>query len=464
MQFKLNSAEHPGKPALLAWAEGELPWWRAWIIGRHVRSCWQCKGQVRELEDLVCAVTLGIEQLPEPSRLDTAKALWRFRQACLELEDAPRPQRFRLSPAWTAAASLILATVGLAYVANWPRFQLATDKSAAPARSLHPARPAEPAGPANADANRPGGQPAPLRSETTRALDLPPGPTEEDLVTAEIQALAALHRSRFCLTSGIEVRRAGSVVEIKGTVLSGDQRDRIAGILNSVSHGDLLRILLTQPAEAPDGPPSPGEVRPQPDPDAAAAPPPLVAWLRRNLGVGSRRTERDMFNLMNSMALESERASSESWALRHLADQFPLSRTRQWKPELQDQLLQMVDDHAIALANDLQRLESRLTTQIGVPPSPNGTLPSPRDYEHWQDRVLALHTMVEDVVRPLLASMSTGSGTPPPASAPAPDFSELFQTLGTRTGNCLSAASGLRADLQRRTAEARRSQTTNPTH
>ena len=77
---------HPGKETLLAWAEGELSWWRSRIVARHVRSCWQCKGQISQLEAAISAVWLAVSELPEPTRVDTAKAYWRFREACRNIE------------------------------------------------------------------------------------------------------------------------------------------------------------------------------------------------------------------------------------------------------------------------------------------------------------------------------------------------------------------------------------------
>lgn len=438
MRFK--SAEHPGKAVLLAWAEGELPWWRSRMVRRHVRSCWQCKAQINELEALVCAAGLSMDQLPEPSATDTAKAWWRFREACVEIDPAPQARRLRLRAPWAVTAAIVLATAALAYVTTQRHFSALEVKRVSLPRPVHKPRPVavtpetrvEPARPKREVPTRP---PQPEKaSETTENR----APAEEDLLAAEIQALAALHRSRFCLSSGIAVRRVGSAVEISGLVASQDERDRLAGVLSGIGHADILRVRLSDPAESADriGP----AVESAPAGQRIASP--IEVWLRDGLKVGSRITERQMFNLMNSVVLASESVSTEAWAIRHLAEQFPPDRTRRLSPELSDQLLQMVDDHAIALGNSLQTLQGRLHFLLGTQPERNGNIVAPRPDEPWQSKVLALQQNAEAVVSRLLESFSAEAGEP------QPDFPALLSRLDEQSRACTAGTLDLRASIQ----------------
>lgn len=456
--MRFESAEHPGKTALLAWAEGELPWWRSRMVGRHVRSCWQCKAQVNELEALVCAAGLRVDQLPEPSAVETAKAWWRFREVCVEIDPAPQARRLRLRAPWAITAAIALATAALAYVTTQRHFSTPEVKRVSFPRPAHKPRPAAVPPEARVEGWRPTRAPKrPLPPEKASETAVYLGPAEEDLLAAEIQALAALHRSRFCLSSGIAVRRAGSVVEISGFVASQDERDRLGGVLSGIGHADILHVRLSGLEESAD--------RTEPTLESAPAgqhiAPPIEVWLREGLKVGSRITEREMFNLMNSVVLASESVSTEAWAIRHLAEQFPPDRTRRLSPELSGQLLQMVDDHAIALGNSLQTLQGHLNFLLGRQPERGGNAAALPPDAPWQNKVLALQQRSEEVVSRLLESFSADAGAAPQADAPEPDFPVLLSRLDEQTKDCTARAGDLRASIQMMPAEAQRGQNRN---
>ena len=241
-------SRHPGKDMLLAWAEGELSWWRSRMVASHVRSCWQCKGQISQLEAVISAVGLAVSELPEPSRVDTAKAYWRFREACRNIEPAVHNSGVRLRTAWVAGAAAILATAGLAYVTVQQRFFAPVVKESVPIIPARTPRKVEETPPTRVT------HPVPVTATEPAAVEMIPvastGPSEQELLGAEIDALAALHRSRFCMNSGITVHRVGGTIEISGYVQSQDQRARLRGVLEGIGHPGILEIKLSD-AESP---------------------------------------------------------------------------------------------------------------------------------------------------------------------------------------------------------------------
>ena len=281
-----------------------------------------------------------------------------------------------------------------------------------------------------------------LQSMKFREIGESLGITTSSVNTLLVRALERLQRPRFCLNSGITVRRVGSAVEVSGLVQSRDVRERVTGVLQGIAHPESCdRSDATGTADT-----AAAFVESRPDsgqPRRAA--PPVEAWLRTTLKVGSRVTEREMFSLMGAVVLESEAVSSEAWAIRHVAEQFPAARTRRLNPELSAQLLQMVDDHAIAFGNSLRLLQGRLHPVLGAQPEParNAFIPAPD--EPWQEKVLALQQRAEAVVSRLLQSFSSDAGAGNPGTIP--DFSAVLSALDGSFRECIAAAGDLQANL-----------------
>ena len=105
---------HPDQATLWAWAGGELPWWRAWPVRRHVTRCAACQSSLHEVENLICALSA---ELPELSRVDVTRAWWRFRDASRHLEGIPPRLSVSLNPKW---ALVLIGTIGFACVTTWP--------------------------------------------------------------------------------------------------------------------------------------------------------------------------------------------------------------------------------------------------------------------------------------------------------------------------------------------------------
>lgn len=422
-----NHRRHPDPALLLAWAEGELPWWRAWTVRRHIRRCWTCKAAVHELESVICALPAG---LPELSPVEITRAWWRFREASRHLDEAPVSTPVRLNPRW---AFILAGTIALACVTTWPLLFPPTPVApkATPGMTIQPAS-------------------KPIAAPTVRSappLDHPEtevptrikeaGPIEADLLEAEIHAIAALHRSRFCLNTGITIQRVASAIEITGIVQTADERDRITAILTQVAPEGLIHVRLTDATTLTETLLTTATPATTTSETAKGAPP-IAAWFQRANPLRPRLTDREIVTLMNAVVTGAEQVSSEAWAIRRLAERFPAARLRRASPGAEEQVLQIVDDHAIALADGLRRLRARLEPAAAPPPSSQASL-SPV----WQDNAVALQTQVEAVVRQLLSAFTAA-----PKDRPRPSEEELttlMQELESRTGATLTATNNFRA-------------------
>ena len=70
---------------LLAYLDGELPWWRSFFVRRHLRGCWKCRGRVRSQEEQILHLTASMEAW------EHRDALWHLDQ---QVELGLRLQRF----------------------------------------------------------------------------------------------------------------------------------------------------------------------------------------------------------------------------------------------------------------------------------------------------------------------------------------------------------------------------------
>jgi len=396
--------------------------------------------------------------------LDTAKAYWRFRDACAKIDADRQPGRFRLKPAWLIASAAVLATAGLAYVTSQPQLRMTIEQQALP---LHPKRSHQPA-------ELPPDPPLVASSEASTAasaiqvprvagnsdLSLLIGPTEAELLSVEIHALFVLHQSRYCVNSGVTVRRAGSKVEVFGHVQSRDRRDRLRDLLEGIGRPGIMSVRLTDPTEVAERLQAAAEAPRELAVAAAPSTPPIERWLREKLKVGSGGSEREMFNLMNSVVLESESVSSEAWAIRNLAQQFPKSRMAQLSPVLIGELLQMVDDHTIALGNGLQMLEVRLHVVLGNATDVNIAALANWPKEPWQAGAVILQHRAESAVSILLDLFSVASNTPfqaDPVNMSA--GSEKLNSSAHQVRECLVGTRSLSASLRAASEEALQSRT-----
>lgn len=434
MKLEFGRTQHPSAASLLAWAEGELPWWRQLAVSRHVRSCWQCRASARHWEETVCAVTSGLRDLPEPSRAETAKAYWRFLEASRGIRPSSARRLWRLGPAWVAAAASVIAAAGVAVVTiQTPLFH----RQAVPAPLSRPSRPLTPPAPASVFPHAPSA-PRPIPAPIPLDLSLAPPPailppaSEEKLLSAEIYALFELHRSRLCR---FDVVRAGNSIEVRGVLVSNDHRDRLSALFQEPGYHGLIRLRLQEhPGPAHSAPLSQAPAR-SVSPSAS----PLEQTLRERFG--ARATQRDIFNLMGELVLNAETVSEHAWALRRLADRFPASRARTLPPDLQELLLVMAADHAKVVASASGILWRRTAQQETAAAAPDFQASDPGGRNQtWQVRALLLQELAEAAAGGLLASVSNSGGAPP-----------AFD----RFEYCAAAALGLHTSLQLQLAQSR---------
>lgn len=428
MRFDFRRSSHPSGDVLLAWSEGELSWWRSFAVSRHVRACWQCRIKAKQWEEIACHVAAGLEEFAEPGKVETSKAWWRFQQACRDLAPARRRRSWRIGPAWVTAAASVIAAAGVAVLTIPNPFLQETNTPAPVLRPALKPKPQSPAFAVPAAPARPKPEAVPDATQINAALPSleTSAPSEEELLAAEVYAGFELHRARLC---NLEVARAGSHVEVRGVMVSAEKHDRLMTLFQAPEFNGLIKLNLVEH----------GGQKPEPhlrlfvSPAQSPASSPLEASLRERFG--GRTTQREIFHLMGEIVLEAETVSEHAWALHRLAGQFPASRTRVLRPELQDLLLRMAADHANAIAAVSSTLWRRMSPDADLIPDPEFLASDPGGRnQSWQDRALQLHGLAESAAGSLLLSVNpNAANTPPPR--------ELFQ-------RCASTARSLHSSLQ----------------
>jgi hypothetical protein len=107
-----RASQHPQAVQLLAFSDGELRFWQAWRVRRHVEGCWQCRGVIAGFDSAMRAVSEELAPL-DVAPVDLAKAKWKFRAAVAEIElEVPVRRRFPW-PVLGLAAGLAVVAIGL---------------------------------------------------------------------------------------------------------------------------------------------------------------------------------------------------------------------------------------------------------------------------------------------------------------------------------------------------------------
>lgn len=434
MKLRMRRSPHPPEEVLLAWSEGELSWWGRLRVSRHVRSCWPCRLKVRKWEQIACRVAAGFDELPEPTRVDTAKAWWRFQQACQGMESAPPRRSWRLGPAWVTAAASVIGAAGVAVVTIQSPLLHEAKKPAPAVRPATAPKLQAPSFVLPPPPVRP--QPEPLRSfpqasPIAEAPVSPASPSEDELLGAEIYALYELHRSRLC---SLEVSRSGSAIEVRGVMVSPERQARLTALFGEPEFKGLIRLNLveegdvTAPARSPHAAPS--------NQDSSASP--LETSLRERFG--DRVTQREVFRRMGEIVLDAEAVSEHAWALHRIATQFPPSRTRGLKPAFQDLLLRVAADHANEVATASSTLWRRMEPAPENSSTPDLLASDPGGRNQtWQERALLLHQSAESAAAEVLRSVDSNRREQPPVAGSFRD--------------CASAARALHSSLQTQLAQ-----------
>ena len=259
----------------------------------------------------------------------------------------------------------------------------------------------------------------------------PAKPSPARITAAEFQVVLALHQARLCRTDAIQINAGDDGVSVAALFLSPVQREQLSSRVKELSDAELIQLQFDLPRNRQNSPPLPdsrGTV-PAADADRRAA---AEAWLRSHLDVGGRTSEREMFDLMNVLVREAEEMSAASWALRSLAERFPVAREMLLDDLSRTQLHRLAAEHSADLARSVATASALLTSlEVRLPEDAAKT---PVRAGSWQERVhelLPLTRTSSDLLLRFFAggSSATDANTDPSHSQLPTALAELRRKL-----------------------------------
>jgi len=234
----------------------------------------------------------------------------------------------------------------------------------------------------------------------------PTKPSVARIAAAELQVVLALHQARLCRTDAIQINAGDDGVRVAALFLSAAQRGQLSSIVKEVPDAELIQLQFDVPLNRPNSPPLPDSrsAVPAAGADHRAA---GEAWLRKHLDVGGRTSEREMFDLMNVLVREAEEMSAASWALRSLAERFPVSREMLLDGVSRTQLHRLAAEHSADLARSVATASALLTSlEVRLPEDAAKT---PVRTGSWQERVHELLPLTRTSSDLLLRFFAGGS-------------------------------------------------------
>ena len=213
----------------------------------------------------------------------------------------------------------------------------------------------------------------------------------------ELQVFAALHRVGADLGDPVEVTRSGGQVLVSGVGVTPGRRQQIQDAV-----GSLPRVVVhfSEPAAAVQpGTPASNE--------APAAPglASLQARMERHLG------GRAAFQQLSDTILErSEALMSRAYALRRLAERFPMATESQLTTEDRRVLDALRQEHATALRHEIQEVEQVTTPALAAA---GAAAPAPASVAltgSWQNAAGELFRTAREV-EAMLAAAFAGAAT-----------------------------------------------------
>ena len=223
---------------------------------------------------------------------------------------------------------------------------------------------------ASGETRRPAGNPAAPANEISSAVVAPPPSAS---AADELQVIAALHDVGADLGDPVQVSRSGSEVVVSGIGLAPGRQQEIKSALGSKAHV-VVRFSDSPPATAPDEPvasndtPTAGDVRQ------------LQTRLAEQLG-GRANLEQLSAQVLDS----SESLMARAYALRRLAEQFPLTAERELNASDRQLLTRLRAEHSAALRQQVTDIDRELQPILanvngGAPNAPDNGNPA----EPWQ--------------------------------------------------------------------------------
>lgn len=380
-------ARHCSDEQLLALRDGELGPISRFMVARHIRSCWLCRGRLTHLETQVQALAEAWRnQSPKPSeQVEVARR--RFlawaRQSGIQFE-RPGRSRFRhlklfRVPPLAAAGSLVLA-------ATFVVWQRASEPPAAP--------PHRPVASPRITVRPPARAPAvpapavPLPVSSISQTPAPVVPSASELLEAEIGVRYMLHRAGSCLGEPIEVSvDPGRRVLIRGVVSSLERKRTLTALLAGARGSAWIAIDLSAVEDLPVAsdstplPPQSFDEAPGPSRDRTFERA-VAAYFKAAFPADSAEAIQHRVTTVGNEAISrADAALAEAWALRRLQERFAaesLAQIRQEQPQIALLLETIARDHVIALrkhAHDMREFLNPIlscvprTEPAAAPPS-----------------------------------------------------------------------------------------------
>jgi hypothetical protein len=269
------------------------------------------------------------------------------------------------------------------------------------------------------------------------AMPLPQEPALRELLATEVMVLHALHAAALCKADEVRVTRESHAVVVSGGFIDAEGIDTVTALLAGIPHVRLaLRKLDVPPLPSLSATPATLEKQMRP---AAAEP-----WLRTRLGVGTRTSERDMFNTMSAVVRDSEDLLSDSWALFRLSLRFPPDLESEMEPDVRNTLHRIVDDHLVAMSVSLAAIDGRLALQ-------HSANTETADGRVWQLRSGDLHERAKHTAEVLLGLFAAGDKV---RTAPVANPEQVG--VAALIAHVRAMAAQVRADLGSATQAVRR--------
>ena len=250
----------------------------------------------------------------------------------------------------------------------------------------------------------------PTRLAEARELS---GPNEE------LQVAAALHQAGADLGDPIEISREGRDLVVSGTGIGPDRQQQIHQQLDRLPHVVVRFSDPTFPASAPAT--EPAITR------DAAVPADKIYQARIEQRLGGR----PQFERFSGQLLDwTDSAMARAYALRRLAQQFPVSSAAAMRPEDRRTLQALGREHLAALQKDLARIQTTVNPvlkSIGGPAVPPEAHASAAAWQPASEDLLVTARRVETL---LAIALGVSNG---PSIADAP--SQLLTALGQLTSD-----------------------------
>lgn len=371
--YPKQSDEHFSNEILVAYADGEVSWWRRRVIERHLLQCWRCRTRLAEFGRQVERVSglMSTDAFPGPSRLAEARLKlvarqWRV-EARLSAEalrqsahGMPLPRAARI-----AACVVVVSSLGLGF---WARF---SGTRAPVASQLVPKVRRWTPEPVSKEAAPPVLKSRPAPRPMWR--EIPAARITRSSAALELDLMLALHYVEACSGEPVELTAdQGGGFTVRGVVRDTARLEEIAAAVKAAGGPDVRLALRTMEETAADshaqqlGVESVDEYRSE-----------ITPFER----VAGKMPRQRVVEVANAAVGAAEAAMAQAWAIRRLEDRFPAERLALLDRPEREIYAAMATDHLRWLELELTRL--RIVVRPALEPLVGaGRQPEDRD---WMD-------------------------------------------------------------------------------